>query len=204
MDVTDSIPSRWSATLPLFGLWKGYPSLNKCLYRVSGLPNYCIWPDSMESSLYSIEIQSLSPPDSDQRWRHQRPKYAIDLLGRHRHSSVNPPVQHENECRSDVPCKEVMCNLVLSRSAEILLHRFADDISEYQPQVLVQNGSPSYSNLVASHMSMLVVVLENPKTEPQNLLVPFARMVRRLHSADDVVDAAQEQFVLVAEVHVKS
>ncbi len=59
--MTDSIPSRWSATLPLFGLWKGYPSLNKCLYRVSGLPNYCIWPDSMESSLYSIEIQSLSP-----------------------------------------------------------------------------------------------------------------------------------------------
>jgi len=70
----------------------------------------------------------------------------------------------------------------------------------------MQDGSPSPADSVAPGVRMSIVVLENWKAEPENPSLPFSgrRSEVLWERTQHLVYAADQQVILIAEMHVES
>src|SRR5262245_31953222 len=112
-------------------------------------------------------------------------KHIVDFFWRKRGLTLHPPIQHENECRSQVLNQQIRQNLARSFSVCLNMpsHVFGNQFSEYLRKVFMNNGSPlgPHDDLAAAPMP--IDMLEDRQTEPYNLLIPLRRgwEPRRLH-----------------------
>jgi hypothetical protein len=122
--------------------------------------------------------------------------------------SIHPPVQHLNKSRYQVLDKKIGWNLDCRFTAALktLSNVIGNQLRQHLLQVFMKDGSAPRPDLGLVGAPVLIVVLEDRKTEPNGPFVPLCRgrWLRRLHRTKHVLDAADEQFVFVTEVGVKS
>jgi hypothetical protein len=84
---------------------------------------------------------------------------------------------------------------------DLIGNQSREDVS----QVSMKDGAALHSHWRLALPPMLVVILENRQTEPENLFVPPGRRwrARRVYGVQHLVYAADEQLVFVADVCVE-
>ena len=135
-------------------------------------------------------------------------KQRIDLLRRHGIPTLDPPVQHQNESRRHVPDEEIGRGLSGSPSTPLNMfpHLIGDLFRHDLLKMLMNDGASARANHGCPRVPMLMNVFEDRKAEPDNALPCVSGRPRfhgRMNRSEQVMNAADEQFILVAKMHVE-
>jgi len=94
----------------------------------------------------------------------------------------------------------------LPRSSIIVSDFISNQLGEHSSKMFMNDRTPPGPHPVFARVPVLIVVLENRKAERRQPLVTRCRgrQSRRVNRAKHVMDATDQQFVFVPEMHVKS
>jgi hypothetical protein len=142
-----------------------------------------------------------------QRRQDQRPKHVVDFIRGKRVSALHPPIQDKRERRGDVLDKKIRWQLArrFSAALKVFLKVIGNQFRQYFLKMLMNNGSSSGSHLGRAHMPVALNMFEDSMAESNNPFVALSRgwRFRLLNRAKHVMDATNEQLVLVAKMHIK-
>ena len=136
-------------------------------------------------------------------------KQRIDRLRRKGIAALDPPIQHQNESRCHVPDEEIGWDLAGWPSASMKMFPYVvSDLFRHDLlKMLMNDNASARAHHGCARVPMLMDVFEDRKAETDEALEWFSRRLRfrrRMNRSEHVMDAAGEQLVLVAKMHVES